>query len=125
MTRPIFDHGSVSVADLEAAIYFYESQLGLQQIDRPDFGFPGAWFQVGDLALHLTTGGSVDRLQRPAPNEPHLAFAIATEHELERLLQELRASDVPIRELENSPAARRQVFILDPSGNEVELIVNF
>ena len=27
--------------------------LGLQQIDRPDLGFPGAWLQLGAQQIHL------------------------------------------------------------------------
>ena len=120
-----FDHGSVSVKDLDRAVHFYEHQLGLERIERPNFAFPGAWFRVGHIALHLTTGGAVDRIDNPRPGEPHLAFAVSTEQELDQLVEELSVAGVPVYELEDSPAAVRQVFVLDPSGNEIELCVNY
>ena len=120
-----FDHASVSVNDLTAAVQFYGRTLGLEQIKRPDFAFPGAWFRAGHTSIHLTTGGSVDRINKPLPGEPHLALALPTEHDLDELVEELRTDGFPVYELEHSPAALRQVFVLDPSGNEIELCVNF
>ena len=85
-----FDHGSISVRDLDEAIVFYEDALGLERLDRPDFGFPGAWFKAGAVPIHLTTGGSVDRIAVPRPPEPHLALAVAKESELDELVSALR-----------------------------------
>jgi glyoxylase I family protein len=42
------------VSDVEASLYFYTQILGLQQMERPDLGFPGAWFQLGkNQQLHI------------------------------------------------------------------------
>ena len=47
------NHASLIVSDLNVSLTFYRDALGLQQVDRPDLGFPGAWFQLGDQQIHL------------------------------------------------------------------------
>jgi glyoxylase I family protein len=125
MATPVFaiDHASVSVGDLDEAIEFYGVVIGFQQIPRPDFGFPGAWFRVGALAIHLTTGG---HMQGPGTelrlNDPHIAIAVVDG--FDELVDRLHTHDVEVVELENSPSALRQVFIGDPWGNVLEFCVN-
>jgi glyoxylase I family protein len=36
-------HLSVSVTELERAKRFYREVLGLREVERPAFDFPGAW----------------------------------------------------------------------------------
>lgn len=126
MNPPTFtiDHVSVSVDDIEQARAFYGDVLGFPEIERPDFGFPGAWYQVGATPLHLTTGGDVRGADASLrPNDPHVAVAI--DGDLDGFLDRLRAEGVAVIELENSPAALRQTFVKDPWGNVIEFCVNF
>src|ERR1700751_5265287 len=44
---------SLPVPALERARRFYTDVLGLREIERPPFDFPGAWFQAGAGQLHL------------------------------------------------------------------------
>src|SRR5579871_5700353 len=46
-------HVALDVTDLERSRRFYRDVLGLQEIARPPFGFPGAWFQVGGPGHHV------------------------------------------------------------------------
>ena len=47
-------HVALTVSDLERSRAFYRDVLGLREIDRPPFNFPGAWFQVGESQhVHL------------------------------------------------------------------------
>lgn len=126
MSRPTFaiDHVSVSVHDIDQAKAFYGDLLGFTEMERPDFGFPGAWYRVGTTPLHLTTGGDVrgpDASLRP--NDPHVAVAV--DGDLDGFLDRLRSEGVDVIELQNSPAALRQTFVKDPWGNVIEFCVNF
>jgi len=125
MKRPNFaiDHVSVSVGDVDAARTFYSETLGFAEIERPPFNFPGVWYRVGSIPLHLTTDGDTRGADAPLrPNDPH--FAVAVDGDLDGFLDELRSLGVEVIELENSPAALRQTFVKDPWGNVIEFCVN-
>jgi catechol 2,3-dioxygenase-like lactoylglutathione lyase family enzyme len=105
-------HVSVNVDDVEAAVDFYTDVLGLQaRNDRPDFGFPGAWLDAGAQQLHLI-GGAV-------PNAEGQHFALLFD-DLDATVSELRARGLPVGD-PVGVGAGRQAFVLDPSGNLVEL----
>lgn len=115
------DHCSIPVGDIDQAIVFYRDVLGLAPIPRPDFGFPGAWFEVGSIAVHLTTDAVLRGEDSPVrPNEAHLAFRV---DDVDAMLEHLESHDVSVWELPNSPAARRQIFFNDPWGNMLEMII--
>jgi glyoxylase I family protein len=42
--------------ELERSKKFYKGVVGLNELERPDFGYPGAWFAVGDSGhrVHLS-----------------------------------------------------------------------
>ncbi len=116
------DHGSIPVGDIDEAVGFYRDVLGLAPIHRPDFGFPGAWFDAGGVAVHLTTDGALRGKDSPVrPNEGHLAFQA---DDADAMLEHLATHGVSVWELPNSPAARRQIFFNDPWGNMLEIIVH-
>jgi catechol 2,3-dioxygenase-like lactoylglutathione lyase family enzyme len=48
-----YSHVAICVSDVETSRSFYTETLGLPEAPRPDFGFPGIWYQVGLLQLHL------------------------------------------------------------------------
>ena len=117
-----FDHVSISVADIDVSTEFYCGLLGFGQDKRPDFGFPGAWLRVGGMPVHLTTGGTTRGPNAPLrPNDPH--FAVTVDGDLDGFLDHLRDHGVQVFELQDSPAAERQTFALDPDGNVIELCV--
>ena len=47
------DHVTIVVKDLEVSCRFYAEVLGMTPQVRPDFGFPGAWFQAGNTQIHM------------------------------------------------------------------------
>ncbi|MHB8463385.1 MAG: VOC family protein [Acidimicrobiales bacterium] len=105
-------HVALPVASLEKSRDFYEDILGLAELPRPDFGFPGAWLVLGANQLHLMELGPVtpDRRQHFAIQVTDAA-AVATELE-ERGIAVSRSFDLP--------AAGKQVFISDPDGHQIE-----
>jgi len=105
-------HVSINVSDVDAALDFYVGALGfVPRTDRPDFGFPGAWLDIGGEQLHLI-GGPV-----PASLGQHFAVRV---HDLDATVAELRARGLSVGD--PSPVGTgRQAFVNDPDGNTVEL----
>src|SRR5215212_6045978 len=69
-------HVSIPVTDLERSKQFYREILGLTEIDRPPFDFPGAWFQVGDRQLHLIVHDNSTLRSEKAVDSRDIHFAI-------------------------------------------------
>lgn len=103
-------HASLRIRDLERSRRFYEDLLGLGRAPRPDMGFPGEWYALGDGQLHLIQlakqGEGID------PSDPH--FAVEVE-DLEATRRALEAAEVRYVEL---PGA---LWVHDPDGYVVEL----
>lgn len=103
-------HAAIRVSDFERSRKFYEDLLGMRQAPRPDLGFPGGWYALGDGQLHL--------MQRPKlgegidPTEPHVAVEVEDYEAAKRTLRERG-----IEFFERGP----QLWILDPDGYTVEL----
>ena len=105
-------HVSINVTDIDEAISFYTDVLGFEvRTDRPDFGFGGAWLDVGGQQVHL--------LQAGAPPSLGQHFAIQVE-DLDAVVTEIRARGIEVTE-PSSVGNNRQAFLNDPSGNAVEL----
>ncbi|UOA07984.1 VOC family protein [Methylobacter sp. S3L5C] len=113
------NHASFIVADLDISLVFYCKVLDLQQVDRPDLGFPGAWFQLGAQQIHLL------QLQNPDPikgrpehggRDRHVALnALA----LKPIQDALKKAGIIYT---MSISGRKALFCRDPDGNTVEII---
>lgn len=112
-------HVSFAVTDLERSRSFYEGLLGLEPVPRPELGVPGAWYRAGATEVHLV--GAPDAAapaSRPlTPLANHAAFAV---EDYERTLARLRGRGVEVVE---TSAERGQLWVQDPDGNVIELIV--
>ena len=76
MTLTAFDHANVRTSNLDAMVTWYADILGLHAGYRPDFGFPGAWLYLGDLAVIHLVGTDEAPVARDDDNLrlEHLAF---------------------------------------------------
>lgn len=115
-----FHHCSVVVSDTQHAMAFYRDVLGFA-IDpsRPELGFPGCWFQVGDQQLHLLEVPNPDpTIGRPqhGGRDRHVAIAVDDLSEFKRRLEE---AEIPFT---MSRSGRPALFCRDPDGNAWELI---
>lgn len=126
-------HTAIAVRDLEAAIYFYGTVLGLERVDSPGerlcqraLRFPGAWYQLGETQIHLivpdqviASPASLDPRQlNPSQKwgrNPHLAFRVAN---LDKAKEQLLQHNCPIQ---SSASGRLALFTQDPDGNVIEL----
>jgi catechol 2,3-dioxygenase-like lactoylglutathione lyase family enzyme len=105
-------HVSVNVTNAVESVAFYTDLLGgTVREDRPDFGFGGAWINLGSTQLHLIEAGV------PANLGQHFAILV---DDLDGVVDELRAKGVQV----DDPVvvgSDLQTFVVDPSGNAIEL----
>ncbi|HEX3947596.1 MAG TPA: VOC family protein [Acidimicrobiales bacterium] len=105
-------HVAVNAADVDESVAFYVGLLGMtRREDRPDFGVAGAWLDAGDQQVHL--------IEAPVPDNRGQHFAVLVA-DLEASVAELRRHGVTVSDPSDQPQSR-QAFLLDPSGNAVEL----
>lgn len=105
-------HVSVNVEDVDAALAFYVEVLGCSvRTDRPDFGFGGAWLNVGDQQVHLIEGTTPDNKGQ------HFAVQVS---DVDAAVAEIRRHGVTVSD-PMSVGASRQAFLQDPSGNAIEI----
>jgi catechol 2,3-dioxygenase-like lactoylglutathione lyase family enzyme len=111
-------HIAYAVRDLATARRFYEDVLGLETVERPDFGLPGVWYAAGDAQLHLIqTPEGVDVGAAPPSLTPlanHNAFAI---DDYAAALAHFRRHGVDV--LETNPELG-QMWVRDPDGHVLE-----
>jgi len=110
-------HVSFRVQELEPSLHFYRDILGLEPIDRPDFGIPGAWLQAGTgTQIHLIAAPDPDAApaDKVSPINNHTAFAI---DDYETTRDYLRSKGLEV--LETNPE-QGQMWVADPSGNVIE-----
>lgn len=122
-------HVSLPTRDLERSRTFYRDVLGLAEIQRPPFPFPGAWFRLGDRELHLI--GEAEDAQGGSgtdPNQLHFAIRVARFGEmvegLKRLgfREEAQLGDpmhlvVRLRPVTGYP----QAYLTDPDRHLIEI----
>jgi glyoxylase I family protein len=103
MIRPgKLHHASIRVADLERSRKFYEGLLRLPLAARPDMGFPGTWYALGEGQLHLIQ--IPKGLEGIDPSDPHFAIEIDDFEGTKRALE-----------------GEGVLWIKDPDGYVVEL----
>jgi glyoxylase I family protein len=111
-------HAALLVSNLERSIEFYEGILGLSRIDR-SLNYPGAWYQIGDLQIHLIEDGNyrssnIDLIK--STRNPHIALGV---RDLTAAKQQLIAANYIVK---MSNSGRAALFTQDPDGNAIELL---
>ncbi len=105
-------HVSVNVSDPDRSIAFYTDVLGgTIRPDRPDFGFGGAWIDLGATQVHL--------IEAAVPPNMGQHFAILVD-DVDGVVRELRAKGMEVEDA-GVVGPDRQTFIDDPDGNAIEL----
>jgi catechol 2,3-dioxygenase-like lactoylglutathione lyase family enzyme len=127
-------HVSLPVSDLERAKAFYLGVIGLVEIERPPFQFPGAWYRAGDRDVHLIVGmRSTFREGKGIDSrDAHLAIRVKSYRAAVAHLEALGYTEAepnapagdPFRTMRLNPrgtAGFPQIYILDPDRNLVEI----
>jgi catechol 2,3-dioxygenase-like lactoylglutathione lyase family enzyme len=120
MSVGMLDHFNIRTRRLDDTVRFYEDILGLQNGDRPNFSFPGAWmYSEGRPVVHLVDISPTDEQQKPDSGVVHhVAFASRDFNGMKARLQSkgmaFDTRQVPGGEL-------WQIFVRDPNGVMIEL----
>lgn len=133
MSLRTLDHCSIRTVKLNETRDFFVDVLGLDDGDRPEFPFPGAWLYAGDHAVvHLVgvdpndpsglveyLGGDVDPAALDGSGAfDHIAFRAS---DPAALVERLKGQGLEYRERQVPSMDLFQIFVDDPNGITVEL----
>jgi len=114
------NHVSFIISDCKKTADFYSQTLGLECIkNRPDLGFPGLWYQLGEQQIHML---QVDNpyakamIPEHGGRDRHLALNIT---DLQKVIDTLEHMNVHYTV---SKSGRNAIFFRDPDDNVLELI---
>ena len=119
------DHVTLVSRDFDASRRFYAGLLGMEEVSRPDFPFPGCWFRSGDTMIHLNPASAEagepgwDSGASDPPRGPHIAFRV---DDARKAAETVRNSGI---EIEFGPRQRpdgaTQFYIRDPDNHLIEI----
>ncbi len=113
-------HVSFAVKDIEASKKFFGGILGLPELDRPNFNFPGAWYALKDRQLHLIESPNAGRdVQGSISRADHMALEVT---DLEPVRALLASHGVEYANGSNDALGFQQVFCSDPDGHTIEFV---
>ncbi len=131
MDTPAFHHFQITVSDIERSRAFYGGFLGLAEIPRPEFLYPGAWFELANgQQLHIVCVPHASRREATAMEiyEIHVALRVDSFREALELLRRggyrEDAADDDIYKMvikPHPPTGYPQVYFFDPDRHLVEL----
>jgi catechol 2,3-dioxygenase-like lactoylglutathione lyase family enzyme len=124
-------HVTLTATDLERSRRFYREVLGLREIDRPPFPFPGAWFEVApgqQLHLIVHEGATLRGRKGIDTRDNHFAIRVASFRTTLGYLKSLgyyeEADPLDLMRIRVQPQATAgfpQIYILDPDRHVIEI----
>jgi len=119
-------HVAIKTGDLAATRRFYLDVIGLSEVPRPDFGYPGAWIGVpqpgGQAILHIYAGGPALGPSGVAPKGTAAIDHVSlTAVGYADFVARFRDAGLDWREFLVPGTTLYQLFVYDPSGVMLEL----
>lgn len=125
LTHGLF-HLAIKTADLAATRGFWIGVIGLREVPRPDFGYPGAWLSCpqpgGQAIVHIYAGGPAlgpdGRVETGTAAIDHVSLSCTGYHAYR---ERFRRAGLDWREFLVPGTTLWQLFVYDPSGVQLEL----
>lgn len=119
-------HLAIKTSDLALTRAFWCGVIGLREVHRPDFGYPGAWLACpqpgGQAIIHVYAGGpalgGLDHVPSGTAAIDHVSLACAGYH---AYCARFLAAGLKWREFLVPGTTLWQLFVYDPSGVQLEL----
>ena len=119
-------HLAIKTSDLPLTRAFWCHVIGLREVARPDFGYPGAWLACpqagGQAIIHVYAGGPALGGLTEVPSGTaaidHVSLACTGFHAYRA---RFAAAQLPWREFLVPGTSLWQLFVYDPSGVQLEL----
>jgi catechol 2,3-dioxygenase-like lactoylglutathione lyase family enzyme len=119
-------HVAIKTSDLESTRVFWRDIIGLREIARPDFGYPGAWLACpqpgGQAIIHIYAGGPALGASGNAPRGTgaidHISLSCSGYRDF---VDRFKDAGLPFREFIVPGTTLWQLFVYDPSGVQLEL----
>lgn len=119
-------HVAIKTSNLDATRAFWCDVVGLKEIHRPDFGYPGAWLGCpqpgGQAIIHVYAGGPALGDSGTVPSGTaaidHISLACSGYRDF---VTRFRKASLPFREFIVPGTTLWQLFVYDPSGVQLEL----
>lgn len=119
-------HLAIKTDDLQSTRAVWIGVIGLMEVPRPDFGYPGAWLACpqpgGQAIIHIYAGGPAlgpdGRAERGTGAIDHVSLACSGYHAYRT---RFRAAGVDWREFLVPGTTLWRLFVYDPSGVQLEL----
>lgn len=119
-------HIAIKTNDLDMTVRFYTEILGLKPVDRPPFGFPGAWLATStpgaQAIFHIYAGGPALGPEGRAPVGTaaidHVSLSAVGFHGYQ---QRIAQAGISWREFIVPNTSLWQLFVYDPNGVMLEL----
>ncbi len=130
MNMLLLHHAALPVTDLERSKTFYREVLGLTEVPRAPFPFPGAWFALADgqrIHLIVSPGQTMRTGKGIDSRDGHFALRVASYREaLEELGRKgyTPEADDELHRIKVDPhsvAGFPQMYLLDPDRNLIEI----
>ena len=121
---PVIDihHVAIKTLDLAATNRFYTEILGMTEVARPPFDFPGSWISMGSTMIHVFAGYAaygVDGAFHPGSAAiDHLSIMA---HDFDGFKRIFADNGLEWRELDQPAAKLWQLFVHDPNNILIEL----
>jgi len=120
MSVGVLDHFNIRTRKLADTVRFYEDILGLENGERPNFNFPGAWmYSEGRPVVHLVDIAPTAEAQKPDSGVVHHVAFVS--RDFKGMKQRLAAKGMPFDTREVPGVPVWQIFVRDPNGVMIEL----